>query len=234
MSNSLSPTYAAKEELVVRCWLRAAQVCRSVSHLSPGLPGEVGNLLCWLHTVWHARQWLRVEPPWPGMNLEDLAYFGLEPRWLEPLLALGLVYQDGSYYLLTPAGMNLGPWPELQQDEAWIGPVAAALSQPDGEQQASDGEGRPHYDARRHELRCGARLLRKFNRSAPNQEAVLEAFQAKDWADWVANPLEGDDQAERLARLRQTLKDLNAGLKSGPIYFFIGGEGGARWRRSDD
>jgi hypothetical protein len=95
----------------------------------------------------------------------------------------------------------------------------------------------PVWDPERKELRLGVRLLKDFRQPAPNQTAILNAFQKKRWrVHRVADPLPpffGNDLAAAKQRLHETIKNLNRGIPRGTIRFRGDGTGlGILWERS--
>jgi hypothetical protein len=89
----------------------------------------------------------------------------------------------------------------------------------------------PHWDDRRRELRLGPHLILRFERPAPNREAVLREFQANRWVRRIANPLKAGSGRMAKLRLQSTIKDLNRCRQSHLIAF--GGDGtgqGVLWQ----
>jgi hypothetical protein len=77
---------------------------------------------------------------------------------------------------------------------------------------------------------CGI-LVKRFRKSAPNQECLLSAFESQHWPDRIANPLPIDTAIPAIDRLRDAVKRLNKTLHS-PVLRF-GGDGtgeGVTWR----
>jgi hypothetical protein len=97
----------------------------------------------------------------------------------------------------------------------------------------------PSWDARLHELRLGHRLVKRFSRPAPAQEAILSAFEEEDWPPAIDDPLPAQYNQDPKRRLHYTIRNLNRGQKPLCIRFFINGNGETiRWelvsvRRSD-
>jgi hypothetical protein len=82
---------------------------------------------------------------------------------------------------------------------------------------------RPLWDAKRRELRLARKLLKRFRVPAPNQEAVLAAFQEEGWPNCIDDPLppKGDVCPKR--RLHDTIKALNRKHhQSPPLVHFLG------------
>jgi hypothetical protein len=81
----------------------------------------------------------------------------------------------------------------------------------------------PRWDARRRELRLARKLLKRFRVPAPNQEAVLAAFEEEGWPNCIDDPLppKGDISPKR--RLHDTIKALNRKHhQRPPIVHFLG------------
>lgn len=85
---------------------------------------------------------------------------------------------------------------------------------------------RPFWDRQARTLRLGAVLCCQFDREAPDQEEVLDAFQK---ADWPAHPIILGSPGD----LGNTVTRLNARLKTAPIVFQRAGLTGGksvRWQ----
>jgi hypothetical protein len=96
---------------------------------------------------------------------------------------------------------------------------------------ASDGvESKPIWDRDRQQLRAGAAIVKQFKVPAPNQEAVLAAFQEEDWPPRIDDPLWPQPEQDPKRRLHDTINSLNRNQKH-PIVRFLGdGSGqGVRW-----
>jgi hypothetical protein len=70
----------------------------------------------------------------------------------------------------------------------------------------------------------------KWDREAPEQEAVAEAFECNNWPDCIQDPLKQVAGMCPKERLRDTLKRMNKKLPPGTISFHANGHGGVRWR----
>jgi hypothetical protein len=92
----------------------------------------------------------------------------------------------------------------------------------------------PYWDAATRRLWLGARVLKEFRQPAPNQTAILGAFQEDGWAaghiDDPLPPAHGEGPEEVKRRLQETVKNLNRGLPPDSIRFRGDGSGeGVRW-----
>lgn len=67
----------------------------------------------------------------------------------------------------------------------------------------------PCWDADRRELRVGRSLVKQFRQPAPNQEAILGAFQEEGWPARIDSPLPGDGHIAAEDRLHEAVKKLN-------------------------
>jgi hypothetical protein len=85
----------------------------------------------------------------------------------------------------------------------------------------------PSWDAKRRELRLSRKLVKRFRVPAPNQEAILSAFQEEGWPNCIDDPLppKGDLSPQR--RLHDTIKALNRKHRQRPplIHFLGNGTG---------
>jgi hypothetical protein len=110
---------------------------------------------------------------------------------------------------------------------------AAADSAPTGDERRS---GRfpattalPRWDAERRCLYFNRQLVKAFRVPAPNQEAVLAAFEQSGWPACVENPL-GHRDPDRKERLQQTIRALNRSRVRGLVRFRGDGRGtGVCW-----
>jgi hypothetical protein len=91
----------------------------------------------------------------------------------------------------------------------------------------------PSWDGDRRQLWHGGRLLKEFRQPAPNQTALLDAFERRGWAArHVMDPLPpgpGEREDELQLRLQETVKNLNRGLPPGTIRFRGDGTGRGVW-----
>jgi hypothetical protein len=91
----------------------------------------------------------------------------------------------------------------------------------------------PHWDAAERRLWLGTTLLKEFRQQAPNQMALLEAFQARGWTErHVSNPLPRqphETEGEAQERLHDAVKHLNRGMSPGTIHFRGDGSGKGVW-----
>ena len=89
----------------------------------------------------------------------------------------------------------------------------------------------PVWNPRLRELRFCGQLVRKFKWRAPNQEAVLQAFEEGGWPDLVDDPLDFEFGMDSKQRLHDTIKCLNRSHKRPLIRFHGDGTGrGVLWR----
>jgi hypothetical protein len=92
----------------------------------------------------------------------------------------------------------------------------------------------PHWDSRRRVLSVGGQTVKRYHVPAPNQEAVLDAFQREGWPDRIDDPL--PFQAGRDSKNRQhfTINRLNQNQQQQLIRFFGDGTGeGVCWELSE-
>ena len=92
----------------------------------------------------------------------------------------------------------------------------------------------PCWDRDRQELRVGAEIVKQFKVPAPNQEAILAAFQEEGWPHRIDDPIppEGDKEPKR--RLHDTINSLNRSQRTPLVRFHGDGSGqGVRWEPAD-
>jgi hypothetical protein len=67
----------------------------------------------------------------------------------------------------------------------------------------------PFWDEERRELWFRNRLVKCFRQPAPNQEAILQAFQEEGWPHRIDDPLSPNGKVKPKVRLHDTVKFLN-------------------------
>jgi hypothetical protein len=91
--------------------------------------------------------------------------------------------------------------------------------------------GVPKWDSDRRELSLNGVILKRFRRTAPNQERLLQAFEEDGWPHEMDDPLPRTNGVLPGERLRETIKRLNRSVTPGLIRF--GGDGSGErvvWR----
>lgn len=95
---------------------------------------------------------------------------------------------------------------------------------------ASTGESRPLWDRDRQQLRVGKVIVKQFKVPAPNQEAVLAAFEEEEWPPRIDDPLPPQPEQDPKRRLHDTINSLNRNQKRPLVRFLGDGSGqGVRW-----
>jgi hypothetical protein len=84
---------------------------------------------------------------------------------------------------------------------------------------------RPGWDANLHELRMGARVVKRFKRPAESQELILTAFEEEGWPDVIDDPLPVEPGHDPKRRLHYTVHHLNRGQRPFLIQFHVNGNG---------
>jgi hypothetical protein len=93
----------------------------------------------------------------------------------------------------------------------------------------------PVYDPDERALRWRGRRVKRLQREAPVQEVVLLAFQRQGWPRRIGDPLPDEPGLDPKERVRETVKGLNRGLKSGTIRFHADGTGrGLLWEAVEE
>lgn len=88
----------------------------------------------------------------------------------------------------------------------------------------------PRWDRRGRVLWMGSVVVKRFRRTAPNQEMILAAFEEQGWPERVDDPLLVVPDMVAHERLHDTIKCLNRGVWPRLIYFRGDGTGkGVRW-----
>lgn len=136
-----------------------------------------------------------------------------------------LMLCQGSCFVLTPAGATL----------ARVGcPVPQKCSTPKQapapSSQPADWSEAPRWDGERHELRWGAKLVKRFREPARNQELILAAFEEEGWPPHIDDPLPSPLSCDAKRRLHDTIKRLNRRQVNRLIRFRSDGSGsGVIW-----
>ena len=92
----------------------------------------------------------------------------------------------------------------------------------------------PHWNAMGRELIVGGQTVKRFRVPAPNQEAILSAFEEEGWPQRVYDPLPPNGETDPKYRLHETIKALNGHRLARIIRF--GGDGtgeGVYWEFTD-
>ncbi len=172
--------------------------------------GISGSVLRWLVCRGYARCLREVTQP------------GDKERRFEPVDNLALSSQ--SCFVLSRKGMLFA------RAALALGDAGAEVMQGNGNSGSAEPQGNglaPSWDARRRELRLSRKLLKRFRVPAPNQEAILAAFQEEGWPNCIDDPLppKGDLSPQR--RLHDTIKALNRKHRQRPplIHFLGNGTG---------
>jgi hypothetical protein len=95
---------------------------------------------------------------------------------------------------------------------------------------AAEAVPRPHWDAARHELSLGNRMVKRFQVPAKNQEVILATFQKNDWPRSIADPLVDEFDVDPKIRLNDVVYRLNHKQHARLIRFHVTGRGnGVCW-----
>jgi hypothetical protein len=88
----------------------------------------------------------------------------------------------------------------------------------------------PAWDDRARVLTWRGKVVKRLLRPAPAQSTVLAVFQEQGWPEVIDDPLPGLPGTDGAARLRDTVRNLNHGLRRRTIRFSTDGTGeGVRW-----
>jgi hypothetical protein len=136
----------------------------------------------------------------------------------EPRLAFG----PWTCFVLTAAGA------------AWVARLEEESDPGAGKRNGPVGRRVPRWSATARELRVDGRVLKRFRRPAPNLELVLAAFEEEGWPRHLDDPLPPEHGIDPQARLRDTVRRLNACQEPHKIRFESDGLGsGIRWGWAD-
>jgi hypothetical protein len=132
----------------------------------------------------------------------------------------------GSLFVLTPRGVVL----TQELTEAPEVPLVVPTLEEAGAPVIPAPAGTPVWERRLRELRYQGALVKRIRRSAPNQEAVLDALEEMGWPERMDDPLPQDKVMLPEDRLRETIKSLNRGQRPLRIHFLSEANGsGVRW-----
>jgi hypothetical protein len=88
----------------------------------------------------------------------------------------------------------------------------------------------PWWDRDRREVRLAGILVKQFKSPAPNQEAILAAFEEEGWPPRIDDPISPQFGQDPKRRLHDTINALNRNQKTRLIDFLGDGSGqGVRW-----
>lgn len=88
-----------------------------------------------------------------------------------------------------------------------------------------DSGGSPCWHAKTRELVVRGELVKKFRVPAPNQIAILAAFQEQDWQQVIDDPLPPKAELDARQRLRETIRGLNRNQLVQTLHFSVEGNG---------
>jgi hypothetical protein len=131
-----------------------------------------------------------------------------------------LVFTEATCFVLTRSGVVLARQLGARRDD--LGSVV--LATPAAEQPTV-----PRWDGTRRELRLGDSLVKQFRRPAPNQEAVLAAFEEEGWPLRIDDPLPLRPERPAAERLHDTINRLNRNQRQALIQFRRDGARGVFW-----
>jgi hypothetical protein len=140
--------------------------------------------------------------------------------------ALNLRFGKRTCFALTPSGVAYAEelWERTGRavERAVIRETAPVL--------ASVRPGIPVWDRDRQELRLGVVVIKRFKAPAPNQEAVLSAFEEEGWPIRVDDPIPPHRDQDPKRRLHDTITALNRNQRHYALRFTGDGSGrGVRW-----
>jgi hypothetical protein len=137
-----------------------------------------------------------------------------------------LTFSRQTCFVLTETGVTLAR--TVHGHAALFLDLPASAGNHDGDSPA--GPLLPRWDGELRELRLGGKLLKGYKLPAPNQEAILAAFEEEGWPPRVDDPLPPQPEQDPKRRLHDTLKALNRHQKHQLIRFLGDGTGeGVRW-----
>jgi hypothetical protein len=89
----------------------------------------------------------------------------------------------------------------------------------------------PRWDGKHRVLSVGGQIVKRYTRSSPNQEQILQAFEEQGWPCRIDDPLPHDDKVVPKLRLHDTIRWLNLKQESRLLRFAGDGTGaGVCWQ----
>lgn len=92
----------------------------------------------------------------------------------------------------------------------------------------------PNWNTRRGVLTFVGVVLMRFERAAPLQRSILDAFQKANWPECIDNPVPEGDHGNRYEQMRTAIKGLNAHQCVPLLHFRANGQRGVRWEFAAD
>ena len=85
---------------------------------------------------------------------------------------------------------------------------------------ANDALCTPRWDPKNRILSFGGRIVKRFGRLSPNQEAILNAFEEEGWPHRIHDPLPPSGETVPKLRLRDAIRWMNKGHECRALRFF--------------
>jgi hypothetical protein len=207
---------------------------------SSGFPEAMVPGIAMLLSAWRFAQQLRVDVWTYAVEIEGLSMAGLtatDLRWLEcngyidHAIETTRAHQDNRTFRKN--GRMMFPAKTAVVLTAAGAEAAARLLHRSPE---TNGRRRrhprfvPHWDKARRSLSLGGRLIKQIKQPAPDQEAIIAAFEEEGWPPRIDDPLTGRAGRDPTHHLEQTINNLNRHQKNARIKFRGDGTGqGVRW-----
>jgi hypothetical protein len=137
-----------------------------------------------------------------------------------------LYFNRSTCFVLNPAGVRFALLTRGQTGKVEDGAPADDLTGRNG----TTGGQVPLWDRELQVLRLGDLVVKQFKAPAPNQEAILCAFQEEGWPPRIDDPIPPQLNQDPKTRLHDTINSLNRNQKHPLIRFLGDGSGqGIRW-----
>jgi hypothetical protein len=163
--------------------------------------GVTSSTLRWLVCKGHVEHAVETTPP------------EAERRVFQRVGNLSL--REGSCFVLTESGAAYA----RQQCPRDSG---RGVTGPQPVQGTAGGDGEavvPCWDAVRRELRLGSAVVKQYKQPAPDQEAILAAFEEEGWPWQIDDPLSPKPEQDAKQRLHSTINNLNRSQRRPGVHF---------------
>jgi hypothetical protein len=136
-------------------------------------------------------------------------------------------FREQSCFVLTPEGLAMAQNVSQEERARSFKPPHASPGE-----QCRVTEPLPRWNRDLGELSMGGIIVKRYSQSAPNQRAILDAFEEDNWRPRIDDPLRYGPDADPRQCLHDAIKNLNRNQIQRLILFRGDGTGeGVQWQR---